>query len=78
MIQEPWEICPTEERLQAYAQKRLEGKYNEWTYRHLKFCGKCLRYLAKVSEIPGPDEIIHSGGIGRMLRRWMNRIFRRK
>ena len=77
MVQEPWEICPPKERLQAYAHKQLEGKKNEWTYRHLKFCQECLRYMATFKKIPSPDQIISSGGPLGWLKKLYSRLFNR-
>jgi len=76
MIQEPWEPCPPKERLQAYASGKLEGKFNEWTYQHLKFCSKCLQYLADLKKVPTPEDIITSGGL--LTRFWQRfrRLFR--
>jgi len=69
VAQEPWEICPPEDRLAAYAEKRLGGKYNEWTWRHLKFCSACMRKMAKIKRVPDPGEIIAGGSVWERLRR---------
>jgi len=78
MAREPWEDCPPKARLREYAEGKLQGKFNEWTYRHLKFCGACLRRLSKVRRVPTPDQIITSGGIVSKLTQWFTRIVKRR
>jgi hypothetical protein len=73
-MEEEWEICPPKERLVQYAQGQLQGKLNEWTYRHLKFCRSCMGEMAKIKRIPSPEEIIQEGGWMVRLRNWWSRL----
>ncbi len=50
--------CPKPRELEAYAAKRLIGSRNERIFHHLKYCGKCLRALARLTQVPAPDEIV--------------------
>lgn len=75
-MQEPWEPCPPAKRLKAYAEKRLDGKYNEWTYRHLKFCDQCLDTITRFKRVPGPEEIISGPSPFRRFTDWIKGIFK--
>lgn len=77
-MKEPWEECPPRARLAAYVRKELEGRLNEWTYRHLKFCARCLETVSELKRVPDPEEIIASGSPWARLKRWVGRWFKQR